>query len=125
MSAIRSNDTKPEMTLRRALWSKGLRFRVHYCEEKIDVAFPSKKLAIFVDGCFWHGCPVHSHVPKSNVEYWLPKLKRNMERDKAKVDRLALQGWRVMRFWEHELIELDKVVGKILYATERTKNEEL
>jgi DNA mismatch endonuclease (patch repair protein) len=122
MSAIRSRNTKPEVTLRKALWSKGLRFRVHYCREKIDIAFPSEKLGIFVDGCFWHGCPIHSHVPKSNREYWLPKLRRNMERDKEKEDRLGLEGWRIMRFWEHELVVIDTVTEKILDAMGRAKN---
>lgn len=76
MSAIRSEDTKPEMLLRKALWAKGLRYRVHYGKEKIDIAFPSIRLAVFVDGCFWHGCPQHSHLPKSNESYWHPKLKK-------------------------------------------------
>jgi DNA mismatch endonuclease (patch repair protein) len=125
MSAIRSRNTKPEVTLRRALWSIGLRFRVHYCREKIDIAFPSEKLAIFVDGCFWHCCPIHSHLPKSNRGYWLPKLRRNIERDKAKEDRLELQGWRIMRFWEHELVEPDKVAEKVLNAIGKAKNGKL
>jgi DNA mismatch endonuclease (patch repair protein) len=113
MSAIRSENTKPEIALRKALWARGLRFRIHYGKEKIDIAFPSQKVAIFVDGCFWHGCPIHSHIPKSNREYWLPKLRRNMERDKSKQDRLGLQGWKVMRFWEHELSDVDIVLQKI------------
>ena len=114
MSAIRSKDTKPELTLRKALWSKGLRFRIQYGNEKIDIAFPSRKLAIFVDGCFWHGCPMHSHIPKSNREYWLPKLRKNKERDKAKGKRLRVDGWKVLRFWEHELINIEEVTDKIL-----------
>lgn len=83
MSAIRSKNTKPEISLRKALWAKDLRFRKHYGIEKIDIAFPSKKIAVFVDGCFWHGCPLHSHIPKSNQSYWKPKLTKNIERDKA------------------------------------------
>jgi DNA mismatch endonuclease (patch repair protein) len=113
MSAIRSENTKPEIVLRKALWAKGLRFRIYYGKEKIDIAFPSKKLAIFVDGCFWHGCPIHSHLPKSHKEYWHPKLQRNIERDKAKNRRLERDGWKVLRFWEHELKEIEKVVDKI------------
>ena len=116
MSAIHSKDTKPELTLRRALWAKGLRFRVIYGKEKIDIAFPSKKLAIFVDGCFWHGCPLHSHMPKSNDEYWRPKLMKNVARDTAKNKRLEDQGWRVLHFWEHDLKNLESVVGKIIHA---------
>jgi DNA mismatch endonuclease (patch repair protein) len=113
MSAIRSKNTQPEVILRKALWAKGLRFRVHYGKEKIDIAFPSRKLAVFVDGCFWHGCPLHSHLPKSNEAYWLPKLRRNIERDAAKNQRLKNEGWIVTRFWEHELNSLESVVKKI------------
>ena len=110
MSAIHSKNTKPELTLRKALWAKGIRFRIHYGKEKIDIAFPSRKLAIFVDGCFWHSCPLHSHVPKSNLQYWVPKLKKNVERDAEKSKRLILKGWRVLRFWEHELDDLEKII---------------
>ncbi len=66
-----------------------------------------------VDGYFWHGCPIHSHLPKSHKEYWHPKLKRNMERDKAKNKRLEVNGWIVLRFWEHELKDADEVASKI------------
>ena len=121
MAAIRSKNTKPELALRKALWSKGLRYRVHYGKEKIDIAFPSKKLAIFVDGCFWHGCPIHSHVPKSNKSYWLPKLKKNIERDSAKNKRLMENGWKVLHFWEHELVEIEPVLVKIQEVMEPDK----
>jgi DNA mismatch endonuclease (patch repair protein) len=121
MAAIRSKNTKPELALRKALWSKGLRYRVHYGKEKIDIAFPSKKLAIFVDGCFWHGCPIHSHVPKSNKSYWLPKLKKNIERDSAKNKRLIENGWKVLHFWEHELVEIELVLVKIQEVMEPDK----
>lgn len=116
MSSIRSKDTRPEMSLRSALWAKGLRFRKHYGAEKIDIAFPSKKLAVFVDGCFWHGCPVHSHLPKSHEEYWHVKLRRNIERDKRTNERLIVAGWKVVRFWEHELKSVEDAVGKIQFA---------
>ena len=113
MSAIRSKNTNPEIMLRKALWAKWLRFRIQYGKEKIDIAFPSKKLAVFVDGCFWHGCPIHSHLPKSNEEYWTPKLKRNIERDQEKNERLEAEGWKVLRFWEHELMNKGEVIKKI------------
>jgi len=122
MSAIRSKNTKPELVLRRALWSKGLRFRIHYGKEKIDIAFPSKKLAIFVDGCFWHGCPMHSHIPKTNKEYWMPKLKKNIESAKAKDSRLKTDGWEVVHFWEHELTNISEPVDKILNSMSARKN---
>jgi DNA mismatch endonuclease, patch repair protein len=113
MKAIRSKNTGPEVKLRKVLRARGLRYRVYYGIEKIDIAFPSKKLAVFVDGCFWHGCPLHSHIPKSNKDYWLPKLKRNMERDGAKDERLKGEGWTVMHFWEHEMINVDLTADKI------------
>jgi DNA mismatch endonuclease (patch repair protein) len=113
MSAIRSKNTRPEKILRKALWAEGLRYRTYYGKEKIDIAFPSKKLAIFVDGCFWHGCPLHSHLPRSHEDYWHPKLKKNMERDEAKNKRLEIDEWRILRFWEHEMNDLKKVLDKI------------
>ena len=113
MSAIRSKNTKPEIALRKALWSKGCRFRIHYSKEKIDVAFPKRKIAIFVDGCFWHGCPLHSQLPKSNQDYWHPKLKKNVDRDREKTKRLETEGWKVFHVWEHELEEIDIVVMRI------------
>lgn len=113
MAAIHSKDTKPELCLRKALWARGLRFRIQYGKEKIDIAFPSPKIAVFLDGCFWHGCPIHSHSPKSNEMYWLPKLRKNSERDSVQNERLRNQGWTVMRFWEHELKEMEKVLMKI------------
>jgi len=113
MAAIRSKNTAPEVALRKGLWAKGLRFRIHYGEEKIDIAFPSRKVAIFVDGCFWHGCPAHSHLPKSHEDYWHPKLKRNIEHDRMKEKKLSAEGWRVLRFWEHELDDMEKTLGRI------------
>lgn len=113
MSAIRSKDTKPELNLRRALWAQGLRYRIHYGKEKIDIAFPKKRVAIFVDGCFWHGCPIHGHKPKTNKSYWIPKLEKNKERDIRKDKRLVKDGWKVIRFWEHELENILDVIKKI------------
>ena len=113
MAAIHSKDTKPELSLRKALWTRGLRYRIQYGKEKIDIAFPAQKIAVFVDGCFWHGCPLHSHLPKSNEEYWVPKLKKNIERDHAKNERLEAESWKVLRFWTHELGNNEDVVRKI------------
>jgi DNA mismatch endonuclease (patch repair protein) len=120
MSAIHSKNTKPEVVLRRALWASGLRYRIHYGKEKIDIAFPSEKVAIFVDGCFWHGCPVHSHMPKSNRKYWVPKLQKNIQRDSEKNERLKRQGWKILRFWEHEVENESCVVDKIISAVQHT-----
>ena len=84
MSRIRSKDTGIELLLRRALLASGLRYRVYYGKEKIDIAFPKEKLAVFTDGCFWHLCSQHGHIPKSNVDYWEKKLLKNVERAKTK-----------------------------------------
>ena len=112
MSAIKSTHTKPEVKLRKALFAAGLRYRLHYGKEKIDIAFPGKKVAVFVDGCFWHMCPKHGHLPKSNKSYWLPKLKKNVKRAKEKDKCLKKEGWKVLHFWEHEFDNLDRVVSK-------------
>ena len=116
MSAIKSKNTKPEIKLRRALWARGCRYRVQFGREKIDIAFPKKKVAVFVDGCFWHGCPLHSKLPKSNTLYWHPKLSKNKERDKEKQLRLVNEGWLVLRFWEHELSNVEEVVERVILA---------
>ena len=122
MSAIHSTNTAPELKLRKALFAKGYRYRIHYGKNKIDVAFPSKKVAIFIDGCFWHGCPIHSHMPKSNQEYWIPKLQRNIRRDKLTTDVLTDNGWVVLRVWEHELERsegVEKVADRISSTIEK------
>jgi DNA mismatch endonuclease (patch repair protein) len=109
MRANRSRDTAPELRLRSALHRAGLRFRVHYAARVdngrpivIDVAFTRHKVAVFLDGCFWHACPLHSVTPKANSAYWKPKLARNKERDRETVVRLELGGWTAIRIWEHE-----------------------
>jgi len=104
----RRADTKPEVRLRSGLHRRGLRFRkdllVRAGEVKVhpDIVFTKARVAVFVDGCFWHGCPEHQVVPKSNREYWAPKLRRNVERDRAADDALTAAGWTVLRMWEHE-----------------------
>ena len=103
MSRIKSKGTGPEMAIRRELWRMGLRYRVQYGRERVDIAFPKEKVAVFVDGCFWHSCPIHGHMPKSNAAYWIPKLGKNVERDRAKDIRLRQDGWSVLHLWEHEV----------------------
>lgn len=119
MAAIHSKDTKPELILRDALLAKGLNFENNYCAYKIDIAFPDQKIAVFVDGCFWHGCPTHSHKIGTNEAYWQPKLEKNRERDKIKTAKLKAEGWVVMRFWEHELTDAEQVVRQIQKALEQ------
>jgi len=103
MSKVKSRDTAPEVKFRKVLWAAGLRYRTHYGPYKIDVAFPGMKIAVFVDGCFWHGCPIHGEIPESNREYWAPKLERNAQRDSETTAALEAEGWTVIRIWEHEL----------------------
>jgi DNA mismatch endonuclease, patch repair protein len=121
MSRIRSANTTPELRLRRALWAAGLRYRIRSdLPGKPDLVFPGARIALFVDGCFWHRCPVHSADPKTNAEFWRRKLESNVARDR-KVDQvLADMGWRVLRFWEHEVRgELDRVVAAVRDAKEQ------
>jgi DNA mismatch endonuclease (patch repair protein) len=115
MSRIRSAETGPELRLRRALWAAGLRFRVRpKLPGKPDVIFKRAHLAVFVDGCFWHGCPIHGTRPKSNTSYWHPKIERNIARDREIEAKLTAMGWCVARYWEHEVADgLDRVVAEI------------
>lgn len=113
MSKVRGKDTKPEIRLRKELWHRGYRYRKQYGPCRIDIAFPGRKVAIFVDGCFWHMCPMHCKIPESNRDYWEPKLKRNVDRDKERTAMLETQGWTVLRIWEHELKNIDEVAERI------------
>jgi DNA mismatch endonuclease (patch repair protein) len=111
MQANRRRDTQPELRLRSALHRAGCRFRVDLPVQtddrsiRVDIAFPRRRVAIFVDGCFWHGCPVHGTQPRSNTWYWGPKLRRNVERDGIADSALSAAGWIVVRVWEHELVD--------------------
>lgn len=107
MSVARRRDTAPELQLRRLLHAQGLRYRVAYPvpgarRRTIDIAFTRAKLAVFVDGCFWHGCAVHGTTPKSNTEWWIAKIEANRRRDLETSLALEAQGWAVLRVWEHE-----------------------
>ena len=120
-SSLSRRDTSPEMELRRALWRMGLRYRVQYKSQglprrKIDIAFPGKKVAVQVDGCFWHSCPQHATFPKNNAQWWTDKLAANVVRDRDTDARLAEQGWTVIRIWEHEdpLVAAERVQKALL-----------
>ncbi|MEV4421947.1 very short patch repair endonuclease [Patulibacter sp. NPDC049589] len=108
MRANPRRDTKPEIALRSALHRRGLRFRkdlpIRLPERVVrpDVVFTRQRLAVFVDGCFWHCCPIHGNAPKTNTGYWGPKLQRNVDRDHAVNEQLRAAGWTVLRAWEHE-----------------------
>jgi DNA mismatch endonuclease, patch repair protein len=121
MSRIRGKDTGPEVALRRALWAARLRYRLHYSiPGRPDIAFPGARVAVFVDGCFWHGCPLHSVKPKTNPEFWQRKIGMNMSRDHAVVQLLRAEGWSVLRFWEHEVNEnASKVTARIARTVRR------
>lgn len=107
MSRIRSTDTKPELKLRRALWALGYRYRkdVKDLPGKPDIAIKKYKVAVFVDGEFWHGYNWAEKKPRirRNREYWIPKIERNMQRDRQNTEALQAKGWTVFRFWEHKL----------------------
>jgi DNA mismatch endonuclease (patch repair protein) len=122
-------DTAPEIALRSELHRRGLRFRkdlplrVPGRVVRPDIAFTRNHLAVFVDGCFWHACPIHGNQPRANTHYWKPKLARNVARDRA-VDRaLAAAGWTVVRAWEHELpaVVADRVQAALLTTTNPVK----
>lgn len=103
----RGTDTRPELALRSALHRMGLRFRLHApvipgVRRRVDIVFPGARVAVFVDGCYWHGCPVHGTQPKANAEWWQRKLAENRRRDADSNRRLAEEGWEVVRVWEHD-----------------------
>lgn len=124
MSKQASKDTAAELAVRRLLHAAGLRYRVEYpvpgmTRRRIDVAFTSVKVAVLIDGCFWHGCPEHATQPKSNAEWWRQKLDRNMARDAETTAHLMAAGWEVLRFWEHEAPE--DVVLRVAAAVTRRR----
>lgn|SRR5215207_9429540 len=107
MARVATRDTQPEMELRRQLHRRGLRYRVDVSPHpsvrgRADVVFGPARVAVYVDGCFWHSCDEHGVVPKSNREWWRAKLKRTVERDRATERVLRALGWEVVRVWEHE-----------------------
>ncbi len=107
MRGTKKRDTGPELAVRRLVHASGLRYRVAATpitgvRRTADLLFRPTKVAVFIDGCFWHSCPVHGTSPRAHSEYWLPKLERNRERDLETTSALEEAGWLVLRFWEHE-----------------------
>ncbi|MCA2209234.1 very short patch repair endonuclease [Nocardia rosealba] len=107
MSRQRRADTAPELALRRELHRAGLRYFVDRApikgqRRRADVVFPRRRVAVYVDGCFWHRCPEHATDPKNNAEWWAQKLAGNVARDRATDAALTEAGWQVVRVWEHE-----------------------
>jgi DNA mismatch endonuclease, patch repair protein len=107
MQGNRNRDTRPEMAVRSAAHALGLRYRVAArpvtgVRRSADLVFRSRRVAVFIDGCFWHGCPDHFVMPRTNVDYWTAKIGRNRERDVETDALLAEAGWSVVRLWEHD-----------------------
>lgn len=107
MSRARRRDTAPEMSVRRESHRRGLRYRVDaplpgLPRRRADMVFTGSRVAVFVDGCFWHSCPMHVSVPRANRAWWSAKLRGNTERDRDTDAHLRGLGWTVLRFWEHE-----------------------
>lgn len=107
MRSNRGRDTGPELAVRKILHAHGLRYRVDLApgrdkRRRADIVFTRQKVAVFIDGCFWHGCPEHATIPKTHADYWVPKLERNKQRDAETNAELEAGGWVVLRFWEHE-----------------------
>lgn len=119
MQGNRSRDTSPELAVRRRLHADGFRFRVAHRPEPgvnrtADIVFTKQRIAIFIDGCYWHACPEHRTVSRANASYWSNKLARNVARDADTNSRLQDAGWTVLRFWEHE--DPDTVAATIVAA---------
>lgn len=118
MSKIRGKNTKPEIILRKALFRRGYRYSLNHRFKELnfkpDLVMVSRKTCIFIDGCFWHGCKKCYRPPKSNKRYWIPKIRRNVGRDREQDKYLKKNGWKVVRIWEHEINkDLGKVIQKI------------
>ena len=116
MSRIRGEDTAPERVLGDALRARGLRFDEHAKTPvgRPDIVFSALRVAVFIDGCFWHGCPTHYVRPRTRTEFWSTRLLENVARDRAQTRQLEALGWSVVRAWEHEVFTaLDEVVARV------------
>ena len=124
MCATRRKDTDAEVALRRELHRRGCRYRLNLkvvpgTTRSVDIVFPRARVAVFVDGCFWHGCPVHGTWPKANARWWRGKIIANRARDEDTTRRLMEDGWRVVRVWEHEdpALAAEKITSLVHPAT--------
>lgn len=120
MQGNKRRDTSPELRVRRLVHAAGLRYRVDWSlpfdrRRKADLAFTKVRVAVFIDGCFWHGCPDHFVPPKTNIDYWQAKIGGNQSRDSDTTSRLEEAGWTVLRFWEHEsAVEVATAIGAMV-----------
>jgi DNA mismatch endonuclease (patch repair protein) len=124
MSRIRAKNTGPEVKLRKLLSAAGIRgYRIHYTlPGKPDIVFTKRKITIFIDGCFWHKCPVCFQEPETRREFWLKKIQSNVDRDKKVDEQLKNKGWTVLRFWEHDVRKNpDTIVKKISELTGKSR----
>jgi DNA mismatch endonuclease (patch repair protein) len=124
MSRQTNRDTSAERVVRQLLHGSGYRYRTHFPvpgmpRRNIDIAFTRAKIAVLIDGCFWHGCPEHASSPKANATWWRQKLDRNVERDRETSNQLVSEGWTVLRFWEHEPPEA--VIRQVVRAVEQER----
>ena len=127
MSKIKGKNTKPEQVVRSFLHSKGLRYRIHYkLSGRPDIVFPSKRIAVFVHGCFWHqhGCK-NTTIPKTNTRFWKEKLSTNVNRDKNNIKKLSDQGWNALVIWECEIEDKRSKTLESLYKTIKSSNEDI
>ncbi|MEO4037819.1 very short patch repair endonuclease [Micrococcaceae bacterium Sec6.3] len=125
MRSNKGRDTKPEVAVRRRVHAAGLRYRVNAKPEKdlrrtVDLLFRPAAVAVFIDGCFWHGCPEHYIAPRANGGFWADKVARNNERDAETTALLAERGWEVLRFWEHE--EPAEVAANVIDVVRRRRD---
>jgi DNA mismatch endonuclease (patch repair protein) len=127
MRSTRRRDTGPEIAIRRALHARGLRYRLDLAvlddkRRRVDVVFPRERVALFVDGCFWHSCPEHRTTPKANRAWWKAKLRANWQRDRRTDEDLRAREWTVIRSWEHEDPEsVAARVRRVVLARRREK----
>lgn len=124
MTSQRRKDTAPEIRIRRGLFRKGFRYRCGYpvpgrARRTIDIAFTRWRVAVFIDGCFWHGCPEHFVPPRANAAWWRAKIEANRRRDAETTQLLLTAGWRVVRLWEHT--PTDDAIHDIQAALDETR----
>jgi DNA mismatch endonuclease, patch repair protein len=129
MRRNRKTGSQPEASLRRELHRRGLRYRKNSplrTEAGVvrpDVVFSGPRVAVFVDGCFWHSCPLHGNTPATNRDYWEPKLRRNRERDRQVTAALIEEGWEVVRIWEHEPLEIAAAAVETTVRSRTTQSD--
>jgi len=124
MSRVRAKNTGPEAKIRKMLIANGIRgYRLHYnLPGKPDIVFTKKKIAIFIDGCFWHKCPVCFQEPETRKDFWMNKIQSNVDRDKKVDKQLKDEGWTVLRFWEHDVRKKpDAIIKKISKIIEKSR----